>query len=181
MILTVSRTRLAAVAAVALALQPAVAQAQQACISEDEVSAMAIYSMPSLVQSVRLQCGPALASSGFLARRGDSFAARYAGLQNAVWPRAKSGLLKYGSHKASTASQNIAMFANLPDNAVRPLIDALIVQEASAKIDSKQCGRIERMMEAVAPIDPEIAGTLVGVAAGLFAPPDQQICAARRS
>jgi len=175
----ISRTRLAAVAAATLALQPVAAQAQQTCITEAEVSAMTIYSVPSLVQSMRLQCGPALSQSGFLARRGDAFAARYAGLQNAVWPRAKSGLLKYAGRKAGSGSQDISMFANLPDNAVRPLIDALIVQEASAKIERGQCGRIERVMEAVSPIDPEVAGTLVGVAVGLFAPDDQQICPSR--
>lgn len=177
----VPRIRLAAVAAAALALQPVAAQAQPSCITEDEVSAMAIYAMPSLVQSVRLQCGSALTSSGFIARRGDAFAARYAGLQNAVWPRAKSGLLKYGAGNARSGTQDIAMFANLPDNAVRPLVDALIAQEASTKIQRSQCGRIERVMEAVAMIDPEVAGTLVGVAAGLFAPDDQKICPFRRS
>lgn len=175
----VSRTRLAAVAAAAMALQPVAAQAQQSCISEDEVSAMAIYAMPSLVQSVRLQCGTSLSQSGFVARRGDAFAARYAGLQNKVWPRAKSGLLKYGAGKTGSGTQNLATFANLPDNAVRPLVDALIVQEASTKIQRSQCGQIERVMEAAATIDPEVAGTLIGLTAGLFASDDQKIC--RRS
>lgn len=180
MSLTVSRTTFAALAATALALHPALAQAEQACISEDEVSALAIYSMPSLVQSLRLQCGAELSASGFVARRGDAFSARFAGLQSAVWPRAKSGLLKYASGKSTAGSQNLQIFANLPDNAVRPLIDALIVQEISAKIGRGQCSKIERVMEAVAPIDPQVAGNLIGVAAGLFAPDNPPICPAPR-
>lgn len=177
----VLRTRLAAAAAAALALQPAVAGAQQACITEDEVSAMAIYSVPSLVQSVRVRCNGKLASSGFLARRGDALIARYAKLQSSVWPRAKSGLLKFGAGKARGAPGQVdpSMFATLPDNAVRPLVDALIVQEAAAKLEPSHCGRVERVIEAVAPIDPEVAGTLIGVVVGLVAPNDPPICLAR--
>jgi hypothetical protein len=175
----VSRKGLAALATAAFALQPAAAEAQQSsCITEDEVSAMAIYSVPSLVQSVRLRCAGELSANGYLARRGNTFVARYASLQNAVWPRAKSGLLKYGAGKAR-GSQDIAMFANLPDNAVRPLVDALIVQEASAKIQTKHCGRIERVIEAMAPIEPEIAGTLLGVVVGVVGPDNPPICSRR--
>ncbi|HYD25793.1 MAG TPA: hypothetical protein VEB68_13460 [Croceibacterium sp.] len=176
-----SRKGLAAAAAAALALQPAVAAAQQTCITEAEVSAMAIYSVPSLVQSVRLRCAGELLSSGFLARRGDAFIARYTGLQDAVWPRAKSGLLKFGARRAGSSGPGIDTFANLPDNAVRPLIDALIAQEVSGKIQPRHCGRIERVLEAAAPIDPEVAGTLIGVIIGLVAPEDPPICPARRS
>ena len=92
-----SRMMLAVLAAAAMALKPVAAQAQQACITEDEVSAIAIYSVPSLLQGMRLKCAGELASTGFLARRGDELAARYTRLQPAVWPRAKAGLLKYGA------------------------------------------------------------------------------------
>ncbi len=177
----IASKKLAAAAAVALTLQPAVAAAQQACISEDEVSAMAIYSVPSLVQSVRLRCNGQLSSRGFLARRGDAMVARYSGLQDAAWPRAKTGLLQFGASRAKGAPQQIQMFANLPDSAVRPLVDAFIVQEASAKIETKHCGSIERVLEAVSPIDPEVAGKLIGVVVGLAAGEDQEICPARRT
>jgi hypothetical protein len=184
MISMASRKSLAAVVALAATtIQPIVASAQQACVTEDEVSAMAIYSVPNLVQAVRMRCSAQLSSSGFLARRGDSLVGRYTSVQNAVWPRAKAGLLKYGIGKAGAraGSPDMNMLANLPDNAVRPLVDALIVQEASARIQTKHCSRLERVMEAMAPIDPEVAGTLLGLAAGLAAPEDQPICPARRS
>lgn len=51
-----SNKGLAAVVVGALALQPVAAQAQQACVTESEVAAIAIYSVPSLVQAMRLRC-----------------------------------------------------------------------------------------------------------------------------
>jgi hypothetical protein len=179
----VSGKRLSAAAAAALALQPIAASAQQSCITEAEVSAVAIYSLASLVQSVRLRCDGQLSPSGYLARRGDSLITRYAALQNGAWPRAKSGMLKVLARKSRTDQnrQNLDMISNLPDNAVRPLVDALIVQELSPKIDVKHCGRIERMIEIASPIDPEIAGTLLGAVAGIVNHAELPVCPVRRT
>jgi len=176
-------TRLAAAAAAALAVQPVAASAQQACLTENEVSAIAIYSLPSLVQSVRLRCDGRLSSGGYLARSGDSLISRYAARQNATWPRAKTGLLKVLARKSGTgpARQNLSMIADLPDEAVRPLVDALIVQELSPNIDVKHCGRIERMIEIASPIDPEIAGSLLGAVAGIVDHEELPVCAAPRT
>ena len=175
----VSRT-LAATAAAALALPPVAAAAQQACVTEAEVSAVAIYSVPSVVEAVKLKCAGRLASDGYLARRGDALSGRYAALQARNWPRAKSGLLKVlGSQSGAQGRQTIDTIRSLPDNAVRPLVDALLVQEVSAKIPTRNCGRIELVMEALAPIDPEIAGTLIGRVVGLVDPEQMPICPRR--
>jgi hypothetical protein len=177
------RKTLAASAALLLSLQPIAASAQQTCVTESEVSAIAIYSLPSLVQSVRLRCDGQLAANGYLARRGDALITRYAALQNGAWPRAKSGLLKVLARQSGTGQnrQNLDMIGTLPDNAVRPLVDALIVQELSPKIDVKHCGRIERVIELASPIDPEIAGSLLGAVAGIVNPDEMPVCPARRT
>jgi hypothetical protein len=124
-----------------------------------------------------------LSPSGYLARRGDGLIARYAALQNGAWPRAKAGMLKVLSSKSGAAQgrQTLDMAANLPDSAVRPLIDALIVQELSPKIELDHCGRIERLIEVASPIDPEIAGTMLGVVAGIVNHKDLPVCPARRT
>lgn len=179
----VPKRGLAAAAAATLALQPTIASAQQGCITETEVSAIAIYSLPGLVESVRLRCNGQLSANGYLARRGDSLIARYAALQNGAWPRAKSGMLKVMARKAGNPQnrQNLDMIGTLPDNAVRPLVDALIVQELSPKIDVKHCGSIERMIEIASPIDPEIAGSLLGVIAGIVNHDELPMCPLRRT
>lgn len=177
----VSARTLASVAAAGLAIQPAVASAQQRCITEDEISAMAIYSVPSVVQSVRVRCEGRLSSSGFLARRGNAFAGRYVALQNAVWPRARSGAIKAFAGKGTDSSQGLDMVAKLPDDAVRPLVDALIVQEVSARIEPGNCGRIELAMEGLALLDPEIAGTMLGVVVGIVGPENPPVCRSNRT
>lgn len=173
-----NRTLFSLLGAGALALQPQIATAQAACITEDEVSAMAIYAVPGMVQSMQLRCGGELSRNGWLARGGDAFAARYAELRGRAWPKAKAGLLKIvrGEGVDAQAAQTLALVANLPDQNVRPLVDALIVQEVSAKIPVSDCGRIERVMAAIAPIEPEVAGTLIGVTAGLFTDEQPLIC-----
>lgn len=172
---------LAAIAGAAIALQPVAASAQQACVTEAEVSAVAIYSVPSLIQAMRLKCGGTLSSSGYLARRGDALAGRYAALQARVWPRAKAGMLKViGSQaRAGQGRELMGTVGTLPDNAVRPLVDAWIVQETSAKIPVSNCRRIEWVIEAMAPIDPEVAGGVLGAIVGLVDPDEMPVCPRR--
>lgn len=172
----------AAVAAASLLAQTTSASAQAPrCVTEQEVSAIAIYSVPSLVQSVRQRCASELASSGYLARRGDALSARYATLQPAVWPRAKSGLLKLFAGAASESPNGLDTISGLPDDAVRPFVDALIVQESAPRIALRNCTRIERVIEVMAPLDPEVAGTLLGVLVG-FADSEQiPVCPVRRA
>ncbi|MFC4255677.1 hypothetical protein GRI97_17665 [Altererythrobacter xixiisoli] len=169
--------------AVLLAVTPHVASAQQRCVTEAEVSAMTIYAVPSMVKSLQSRCAGRLSSTGFLATRGQQFAGRYAALQTTVWPRAKSGLLKIIASRtqseAAIRNQNtrgLDMIGNLPDEAVRPFVDALIVQELTPQIDLANCSKIERAMQAVAPIDPEVSAGLVGLVVGLAQPKDISIC-----
>ena len=177
----VSTRGLAAVAASALALQPVAASTQQICVTEAEVGAVAIYSVPGLIQAVRLKCGSELSASGYLARRGDALAGRYAALQTRVWPRARSGMLKVLGGRSGNAQsrQLLDTVGTLPDNAVRPLVDAWIVQEASAKIPARNCQRLEWVIEAMAPIDPEVAGGVLGAIIGLVDPDEMPVCPRR--
>jgi hypothetical protein len=172
----------AAIAAASLLTQATGASAQTPrCVTEQEVSAIAIYSVPSLVQSVRQRCAGELASSGYLARRGDALSARYATLQPAVWPRAKAGLLKLFAGAASASSGGFDTITALPDDAVRPFVDALIVQESAPRIALRNCTRIERAIEVMAPLDPEVAGTLLGVLVGFAESERIPVCPARRA
>ena len=68
---------------------------------------------------------------------------------------------------------------SLPDEAVRPLVDAWIVQEAQSRIPLQNCQRIEWVVEAVAPVDPEVAGGLIGAIVGLVDPAKMPVCPRR--
>lgn len=177
--MTVRRKMAAALGAAALTMQPQLAVAQEAvCISEAEVGAMVTYSMPSAIEAVRTRCAPELPGGGFLATGSQVLAANYEALQPTAWPQAKSGLLKIAGSKTQGEDDPLAMIATLPDHAIQPFIDALIVQELAEQIPTEDCGKIERVMEAVAPIEPEIASTLVGVIFSLVKPEDPAVCPA---
>jgi hypothetical protein len=175
------RTIAAAAAAMLSVATPTIAAAQ-ACVSAPEVQAMTIYAVPASVQALELRCADQLTASGFLAREGRGFAQRYAALQTRNWPQAKSGLLKVlGSNAvAGQVRDNLSLIAALPDQHVRPLVDALLVQELSGRIPLADCGTAEQLLETLSTIEPQVAGTLVSQMLTLFGNQPALICPATR-
>jgi hypothetical protein len=172
---------LAAVAALGALVtsQVAAAATPSSCISEREISQLAIYAVPSLVEGVRAKCGRTLSAKGFLATRGDAFASRYAELQDETWPVAKSAITKFATSKTKPKdADSFAMLAGLPDDAVRPLVDALIAQKIGEEIKPKDCGNIERGLQLVSPLGPRDSGALLGFIFTLVKPDDAAVCPA---
>lgn len=173
------RTFVTLTAAAALASSPAAAAATPGCITEKEISQLAIYSVPSLVEGVRAKCGRTLSAKGYLATRGDAFAANYAALQNETWPAAKNAITKFATTKADTKeAENFAMLAGLPDDAVRPLLDAIIAQKIGESIKTKDCTKVERGIQLVSPLSPRDSGALLGFIFSMVKPDDAMICPA---
>jgi len=171
----------AAVAALVPAQAQAQAQAAKACLTEREVAQMAIYAVPAVVEGVRGKCAARLARTGFLATKGDSFAAKYAALQNETWPIAKAGVLKFvGTPKPGAAKANdpIAMLAGLPDNAVRPLVDAMIAQKVGEEIKPEQCANVERGMQLASVMSPRDSGAMIAFVMAMAKPKNPAICPA---
>lgn len=160
--------------------QAATAQAAASCISEREVAQLAVYSVPSLIEGVRGKCARTLPASGFLATKGDAFAARYAALQADAWPGAKSAITKFATSKGDgRAAETFAGLSGLPDDAVRPLVDALIAQKIGEAIKPKDCGKIERGIQLLSPLGPRDSGALVGFVFGLVKPDAFAVCPAK--
>jgi hypothetical protein len=178
----VNRCHTLIAAAAIAALLPAQAQAQAArtCLTEREVAQMAIYSVPSLVSGVRQKCSARLSSSGFLATRGDSFAQKYAALQNETWPVAKSALLKFVGGASSQAKSNdpVAMFASLPDEAVRPMVDAMIAQKVGDSVKPSHCANVERGMQLASVMNPRDSGAMIAFVMAVAKPKNSPICPA---
>jgi hypothetical protein len=130
-------------------------------MSGDEAAALAVYAVPDLLAATKQTCGDRLSPTGFLARHGDEVAQRYAAQQNSAWPQARAALFKFAATKA--AGDQLKSFASLPDSAIRPLADALIQQEVAQKIHPNSCRNIERLVAAIAPLDPQDAGTILSV------------------
>jgi hypothetical protein len=139
-------------------------------MSGDEASALAVYAMPGFLTAARQTCASELSPNGFLAIQGPGLAQRYAAAQNAAWPVARSALLRIASVKAPEQAKT---FAALPDKAIRPLADALIQQEVAAQIHPHSCRNIERMAEAISPLDPIDASRILGVLFDIAATSDK--------
>lgn len=176
-----SKRILALAASSALALQAQAALAQQQCFSEAEVSSAFIYAMPGIIDGATTKCSGSLASSGFLARQGKTMSARYAKQQDSAWPRARSALLKFASNAGKGRAPNgtLDLLSQVPGETMRPVVDALIVQEAARRIQAKDCGKVEKLAAALDPLEPKEAGTLLGAMFAVVEPNHPPFCTAR--
>lgn len=140
------------------------AEAGAPCLTEEEISALAIYAMPGLIGATQTSCTAQLSPNGFMATGGTAMAQRYAAKGDAVWPRAKSALFKFAG---DLKDKDLATVASLPDEAIRPLMDALIEQKVAEEIHPNSCKDIERLARVVDVLDPETTGALTGVIVSL--------------
>lgn len=132
----------------------------QACLAPEDVSDAGIHAVPALVEGIATSCAPHLAAQGYLATRGAEFAAPYVALQDSRWPGTLRVFLAMsaGGKGGSEASE---MMAELPQDALRPLVDAMVAQEIGKGLKPADCTKIERAMELLAPLPPENFGGLV--------------------
>lgn len=142
------------------------------CVTEKEVSGLAIYALPSIVNGIGPVCAPHLPTDGYLARHGKDLVERYAKLGNANWPLAKSAMLKFIENKDA----GFDALASLPDDAVRPLVDAVLVQKIAGDIKTQDCGKIERGLGLIDKLPPETVGELIGFVMGLVQSKKPEIC-----
>jgi hypothetical protein len=54
------------------------------------------------------------------------------------------------------------MFAQMPDSALRPFIDAMISSMVATKIKADNCADVERGLELLAPLPPENIAGIIG-------------------
>ena len=162
----------AAFAALTLSTAAAAALPRIPDMSGEEASALAVYAMPGFIAAARQTCASELSPNGFLAMQGPGLAARYSAEQNAAWPVARTALLRIATAKAPDQAKT---FSTLPDKAIRPLADALIQQELAAQIHPRSCRNIERMAEAISPLDPVDASRVLGVLFDIAATSDKLV------
>lgn len=166
------RPLLTSAAVLALGLQPTLASAQGGCVSEAQISDMVVYAIPLAMQSLQNQCSPQLFPDGFLAREGMALSNAYLARQEAAWPGAKDALIAFAGDDPEARN----LFNTLPREALQPFVDAIVVQKVAEEIKVEDCGKIERVIEALAPLEPQEAGKLVGVIMSLVEPKNPPIC-----
>ena len=149
----------AAVLALVSSAQLHAAQVQQAqsCMTRPELRGLVAYFLPTVLQSAIDTCSQRLAPESYLVGRAPRLLGTLEAGRPEAWPMAKQAFVKMGGEGDKSSAE---LFASLPEAAVRPLIEAVIVQKIGSSIKPESCGDIDRVM---APLEPLPATNLVEV------------------
>ena len=148
--------RTAAVLALVSAAQLQAAQAQdKSCVTRPELRGLVAYALPTVLQTTIDKCAPRLAPDSYLIARAPQLVSTLEAGRSAAWPQAKQAFVKIGGKGEKDTA---GMFALLPEEAVRPLIEAVIEQKLVPSIKPESCPDIDRIMT---PLEPLPASNLI--------------------
>jgi hypothetical protein len=136
----------------------------QDCIPQEDVRDGIIYAMPLALDAAQTKCGDTLAADGFLLGNSADFKARFSTQQDSAWPgalRLISAFAERGRAPGGNRNSDFAdMFTSLPEDAIRPFVDAIVLQEIAKVIPLKECVNIERGLALMEPMPAENIGNL---------------------
>lgn len=161
-----------------LAIQPIAASAASPCLTSVEAQALVRVALPDVIGGVSDKCRTSLSGTSFLLQSGPGLIERYRGSAGSAWSAAKPAMFKLAGDQG-------AFLAAMPDDAVKPLLSALISGEIGKGIKSEQCGKIDSLIAAVAPLPAENMADMLVALAGLTAKEGKEsklsVCAAPAS
>lgn len=175
---------IAPVLALAALTSAQTAQAQQqACVAQKDLSDAVVYAMPIAYDAARTACANRFTKSGFIATRGDAFIGTFRAAQDKSWPGAFRMLKVFMADEGTgedgaSASDMAPMLEGLPEEALRPFVDAMVGQEIAKQIKGDSCAKIERGVELLSPLPTDNVGGLVAFVADLADIKSPAICAA---
>jgi hypothetical protein len=159
-----------AFAAALLAATPGIASAAEPpCLTPAEFTAVAGYTLPSIITGTAQRCATTLAPSAYLRTSGKDLAARYAGQKAKHWPGAKAAFLKLS---ASTNADANKLFRDMPDASLQGILDATMEGMISGQVPLNRCATIDRLIGLLSPLPPENTAELIALAVGLGAKTD---------
>lgn len=157
--------------AILLATLPGLANAAEPpCLTAAEFTGVASYALPSVISGTTLRCSATLPTSSYLRSNGTQLAARYAEAKPAAWPVAKTAFLKISTTSDQAAN---ALFANLPDQSLQTMLDAVIEGAVSQQIPTERCSTIDQLIRALSALPPENTAEVIALAVGLGAQSDK--------
>ena len=171
------RQRIAATLAICALSHAQVAQAKD-CIAASDVSDAVVYIVPVAHSAFTEKCEAKLENDGFVARRGGEFVAPFREMHSKTWPGAYRALTHF-IRDAEQKKQLSQFMTSMPPEAASAFFDAVIKMEIVKGIKIEDCGKIERMIEPLAPLPPRNFGQAVAAFVDLVPrkkPP--QVCAA---
>ncbi|AUX69969.1 hypothetical protein CHX26_11140 [Porphyrobacter sp. HT-58-2] len=155
---------------------------QQACVDAADLADTIVYAMPIAYDASRTACANRFSRDGFMATRGDDFAAKFRARQDAAWPGAfrmlKTFVAKDGEASSASGMDMSAMLSTMPPEALRPFVDALVGQMIAQEIKGDTCNKIERGAELLSPLPADNIGGLVAFIAEMADLKNPPLCPA---
>ena len=155
--------QIAAVAAMAALASSQAAHAQNACVAPADLDDAIIYAMPLAYNAAQNACASEFATDGFMATQGTSFVEGFRAQQDTAWPGAFR-MLKVFMAKPNSGSgrdEMLSLISSMPDESLRPFVDAIVAQKLTEEIKPDTCGKIERAIELISPLPVENVSGLV--------------------
>jgi hypothetical protein len=144
----------AAVLALTASAQVAAAQtdaAAKSCLTRPELRGMVAYFLPSVLQSTIDKCSQRLTPDSYLLGRAPLLATTLEATRSESWPMAKAAFIKIGGNDNKSTAD---LFAMLPEETIRPIVEAAITQKLGPSIKPESCKDIDRIMAPLEPLPP---------------------------
>lgn len=152
--------------------------ATETCITAGEMNGLVTYFLPQVIDKVVDTCGAHLPDSSYLRT---SFGARADELRteaDAAWPQARAAFIKIGGGKNA---KDAATMADLPDEALRPLVEVGLAQALGLDLKSSGCADVNDIGEALAPLNNAQMVHLIAVALAAAARGDKDMASCPRN
>jgi hypothetical protein len=106
------------------------------------------YALPHLLEGLYAACDERLAPTGYFVTNRQRLEAKFADGAAAHWPGARTLLIRM----AGKNDDGDIDLSKMPDDALRPFVDAVLVQMVSGKLKPEDCGKVERGLELLDPL-----------------------------
>lgn len=155
------------------------AQAQQSCVAPADLSDTIIYAMPIAYDASLQACTKQFSMDGYMQNGGADFVEQFRAQQDAAWPgmfRLIKVFMSEGGKAKSKSADMSAMLSALPEDAIRPFIDAIVAQKIAEEIKPQSCETIERTAELLSPLPADNIAQLVTLLASQADLKEPEIC-----
>lgn len=140
------------------------------CLTRVEMQGAVAYFLPGVLTELSAKCTAEAEGNTYLRSGLPVLIDRLKAGREAAWPQARAAFQKLASEGGK-----IPAFANMPDDALRPLIDQGVTQEISLKMSKTSCGDANDVLEALSPLAPEQAVNLVATILSVAARNDKSL------
>lgn len=166
----VSRT--AGILALAASAQVQAAQTQNAvnCLQPAEMHGLVAYFLPTVLDSTVKTCSAHLPADAFLRTKASQLVTTLSAGKDAAWPMAKTAFIKI-----SGRGQGDAVLEKMPEEVLRPFIEAAMTAEVAPSIKAKDCKDVDRIAATLEPLPSDNLVALVTEILNVAARGDRKI------